>query len=229
MKTPVLGLILLLAPTISGCHISSGDPPALSSARPTGGTSLTGVEPKYHPRFAPRTRGSGPVTVYELFDFQCPFCRDFALHTFPAVDSAYLQSGRIRWVVINNPLARHANAARVAEVLICAGRAGKFWELSDRVLERQDDWAGQERPDSVLYLLAHPIGLDSGAVAQCLNSGAGKAELKADVAFLATMGFSHEGVPTFVVGGRKVAQGAVPFATFRRVLDSLLATHSRGT
>lgn len=218
----IVGLMAVLI--VSGVHCGT------SAARETGDTTQpSGAVPQYQARFAARTRGSGPVTVYELFDFQCPFCRDFALHTFPSVDSLYLRTGKIRWVVINNPIERHANAERAAEVMMCAGRAGKFWELSNRVLDQQEQWAELQHPESVFYVLASSVGLDTASIANCIQSGAGSAEVRADAAFLSAMGFPREGVPTFVVSGRKVAQGAVPFAAFRRVLDSLVAARSRET
>src|ERR671927_65665 len=66
-----------------------------------------------------RTKGSSnaPVTVYEMSDFQCPFCRQFALETFPQLDREYIASGKVRWVFINYPLTSiHANAAAAAQV-----------------------------------------------------------------------------------------------------------------
>ncbi len=217
------GVALTALVLVSGIHCGT------SAARQTAPAKPPGTVPPYQARFAPRTRGSGPVTVYELFDFQCPFCRDFALHTFPAVDSLYVRTGKVRWVVINNPIERHANAVRAAEVMICAGRAGKFWELSDRILAQQAEWGEQQRPDSIFFALASSVGLDTAKLSRCVQSGAGRAEVRADAAFLSAIGFPHEGVPTFVVGGRKVAQGALPFTTFRRVLDSLIAAGSRPT
>ncbi len=218
MRRFIAPLIMLAVGTVQ-CGTGRGTDDHAAMAR--------AVEPPYQARFAARTRGTGVVTVYELFDFQCPFCREFTLRTFPAVDSAYVQTGKIRWVVINNPIERHANAEHVAELMVCAGRAGRFWELSARVLAEQARWSELERPDSVLYALVSAVGIDSTALTQCLQSGAGRAEVRADAAFLAAMGMQREGVPIFLVSGRKVAQGAQPFSTIRRVLDSLLAAHPR--
>ncbi len=38
---------------------------------------------------AARTKGraDAAITVFEMSDFQCPFCRGFALETMPALDS----------------------------------------------------------------------------------------------------------------------------------------------
>src|SRR5512138_1297473 len=74
---------------------------------------------------AGRIRGSAsaPVTVYEMSDFQCPYCRRFALGTFRALDSAYIATGKVRWVFINFPLTSiHDNALAAAEVAFCAAR-----------------------------------------------------------------------------------------------------------
>src|SRR5437868_15262098 len=67
---------------------------------------------------AGRIKGSpkAPVTVYEMSDFQCPYCRQFALETVPALDSAYVATGKVRWAFINFPLTSvHQNAAAAAE------------------------------------------------------------------------------------------------------------------
>src|SRR6184192_3449908 len=55
---------------------------------------------------AARSKGrrDAPVTVYEMSDFQCPYCRDFTLNTLPALEREYVQPGKVRFVFINLPL-----------------------------------------------------------------------------------------------------------------------------
>ena len=80
------------------------------------------------PSLAPRTRGAAtaPITVYEMSDFQCPYCRRFALNTFPDLDREYIATGKVRWVFINFPLTMiHPNAAAAAEVAMCAAKTGQ--------------------------------------------------------------------------------------------------------
>src|SRR5436853_5515605 len=129
MSRLLIGFLPLLIPLELQCGRPANDHAASPAERQTLHAARTPrTELPYQARFAPRTRGSGPVTVYELFDFQCPFCRSFALHTFPIVDSLYMRTGKIRWVIVYNPLPRHRNARFAAEVMTCAGRAGKFRE-----------------------------------------------------------------------------------------------------
>jgi protein-disulfide isomerase len=48
---------------------------------------------------AARTKGraDAPVTIYEMSDFQCPFCRQFTLETMPQLDRDYVATGRCAW------------------------------------------------------------------------------------------------------------------------------------
>src|SRR5439155_774928 len=68
-------------------------------------------------------RSDAPVTVFELGDFQCPACRQFALTTFGAIREEYVRTWKVRWVFVNFPLPMHRNA--VAAALRCMG-SGKF-------------------------------------------------------------------------------------------------------
>src|SRR5436190_23369609 len=99
---------------------------------------LTAVSPAHGQAPAPpsapdplaaRTKGrpDAPVTVYEMSDFQCPYCREFALGTMPLLEREYVQTGKVRFVYINLPLSSvHKNAATAAEVGLCAARQERF-------------------------------------------------------------------------------------------------------
>jgi protein-disulfide isomerase len=81
-----------------------------------------------------RSKGSptAPITVYEMSDFQCPYCRSFALETFRALEKEYISPGKVRWVFVNFPLTSlHANAVAAASTALCAARQDAFWPVHD--------------------------------------------------------------------------------------------------
>ncbi|HZB27283.1 MAG TPA: thioredoxin domain-containing protein, partial [Gemmatimonadales bacterium] len=87
-----------------------------------------------------RSKGSAkaPVTVYEMSDFQCPYCRQFALETFPQLEREYIRTGKVRWIFINFPLTSiHQHASAAAEVALCAARQQGFWRVHDLLFEHQ--------------------------------------------------------------------------------------------
>ena len=91
-----------------------------------------------------RSKGSprAPVTVYEMSDFQCPYCRSFALETFRALEKEYISPGKVRWVFVNFPLTSiHANAVAAAGTALCAGKQDAFWPVHDLLYTYQDTWA----------------------------------------------------------------------------------------
>src|SRR2546430_11149532 len=64
------------------------------------GSDLTQPDP-----LAARAKGraDAPVTVYEMSDFQCPYCREFAMSTMPVLERQYIEPGKVRFVYINLP------------------------------------------------------------------------------------------------------------------------------
>ncbi len=178
--------------------------------------------------FVGRTRGSARarVTVYELSDFQCPFCRRFVTESWATVDREYVTPGKVRWVFVNAPMPKlHPNAPRAAQYATCARRQGKFWQLHDLLFAQQLDWARLSPPDSVLGALAARAGLDARMLNACLGDPATAAELAQDAALVARLGF--EGAPSFAADGKIVVLGAQPVDSFRVALDALLKAHKR--
>src|SRR5204863_5551288 len=67
---------------------------------------------------AARSKGrtDAPITLYEMSDFQCPYCRAFALSTMPLLEQEYITTGKVRLVYINLPLSSvHPNAQARSE------------------------------------------------------------------------------------------------------------------
>jgi len=174
-----------------------------------------------------RTKGSAaaPVTVYEMSDFQCPYCRRFALETFPTLDKEYVQTGKVRWVFINFPLVNlHPNAEPAAEVAMCAARQDKFWPMHDLLYRNQPTWAPLKAPAEFFLTLADSASLDAAAFQQCLSTGATQAVVKSDAEGAVRSGATS--TPSFYIEGGIMA-GAQPVAVFRTVLDSIVATKTR--
>ena len=170
---------------------------------------------------ASRTKGSptAPVTVYEMSDFQCPFCADFATQTMPVLDREYVQTGKVRFVWVNLPLPYHENAVPAAELAMCGARQGKFWQLHDLLFRNQRRWAGLREPGSYFLSLGDSAGANRDSLATCLREGATRALVRADAEGAVRSG--ARSTPTFYIEGGLLV-GAQPIEVFRTVLDSIV-------
>ena len=172
---------------------------------------------------AARTKGSAsaPVTVYEMSDFQCPYCARFALDIFPTLDAEYVQTGKIRWIFVNFPLPMHPNATPAAEVAMCAAKQGKFWPVHDLLFRNQKTWAPLTAPAEYFLTFADSASLNRTAFQECLSADATLAEVKSDAEAAVRSG--AKSTPSFYIEGGIMA-GAQPLTVFRPILDSVYAT-----
>jgi protein-disulfide isomerase len=176
---------------------------------------------------AGRTKGSrtAPVTVYEMSDFQCPYCRQFALETFPALDSAYVATGKVRWAFINFPLTSiHQNAAAAAEIALCAAKQDKFWPVHDLLYRHQDVWAPLKEPAAFLLSLADSAHLSKPALLACAKAQSTDSEVRADAEGAHRTGAGS--TPSFYIEGGLLV-GAQPLPVFQQVLDSVYASKAK--
>ena len=175
-----------------------------------------------------RSKGAvdAPITVYEMSDFQCPYCRRHAVETFPELDRRFVQTGKVRWVFINFPIAElHPNATAAAELALCAARAGKFWPVHDLIFQHQETWAPLKDPAPFLITLADSVGLPQSAILSCLTNHETREILRFDAEGAAQAGVRS--TPSFIIEGG-LLKGAAPLETFTVILDSIYKVRTGG-
>jgi protein-disulfide isomerase len=181
------------------------------------------------PQLENRSKGSpkAPVTVYEMSDFQCPYCREFALRTFPQLERDYVRPGKVRWVFINFPLTSiHQHASAAAELALCAGEQRRFWPVHDLLFQHQETWAPLKEAGPFFVSLADSAQLSKRTLLACLESPETRDRVRADAEGAARSGASS--TPTFYIEGG-LLEGAQPITVFRQVLDSVYAVKVKGT
>jgi len=190
-------------------------------AQAQGGAKPQGQAATAKDLLAERSKGSprAPIVVYEMSDFQCPYCRQHSVDVFPVLERSYIGTGKVRWVFINFPLTSvHANAAAAAELALCGARQGKFWPLHDLIFKYQETWAPLREPGPFLLSLADSAGAPRQPIEACLTSAAARDELKADAEGAQRSG--AQSTPTFYIDGGLLV-GAQPIEVWKQVLDSI--------
>lgn len=170
---------------------------------------------------AARTKGSAnaPVTIYEMSDFQCPYCAQFVRQTLPALEREYVATGKVKLVFVNFPLPMHPNAEPAAELAMCAARQGRFWQTHDLLFRHQEEWENLREPATYFLALGDSAGADREALVQCLRSGSTRELVRADAEGSTRSGAT--GTPSFYIEGG-LMRGLVPMPVFRQVLDSII-------
>lgn len=170
---------------------------------------------------------SAPVEVIEFADFECPGCGQFATLTEPDVRTKLVNTGKIRIRFMDYPLPMHRNTWDASLAAACANDQGKFWELHDVIFQNQDRWNGEatSRPRSVLADLAKGIGLDMQKYDACMDADTHRARVQAHLKEAERQQITQ--TPTFVIGGRRIP-GAIPYDTFKKLVDEELAKVGAG-
>ena len=147
-----------------------------------------------------RTKGgdSAAVVVFEIADFQCPYCARFAATVAPQLDEKYVETGRVQWVFVNLPLHTHPRAWHAAEAALCAGVAGdQFWPMHDRLFEEQQQWTGAADPQALFAQYAADLGVPTEAYRTCTADDQVAPLILQDLGSAVSAGIT--GTPTFIV------------------------------
>ena len=164
-------------------------------------------------------RGSldGHVTLVEYGDFECPHCGEAEA----AARQELASDADLRFVWRHLPLTDvHPRAQLAAEASEAAAVQGRFWEMHDLLLDRQDRLTPQ---DLVGY--AEELGLDVERFHRDLKRHCHAARVDQDLDSADQSGVS--GTPTFFVNGQR-HHGSYDLASLRAAVKVARAREAAG-
>lgn len=166
-------------------------------------------------------RAGAPVLVFEIADFQCPYCARFAREVYPRLEEEYIETGKVQWVFVNLPLPNHPHAWLAAEAATCAGAAGdRFWPVHDRLFEKQSEWGNAPDPAAVLARYAREAGVSMKAWEACVAGDLTAALLLQDAIFASSSGV--QGTPAFIVNRQEMVVGLKSYEEWKDILEKAL-------
>ena len=175
------------------------------------------------------TRGNAgaKVTLVEVSDYHCPFCRRQTLQTMPQLLTEYVNSGKVRYVFVDYPIAQlHPDAFTSHEAADCAGEQGKYWQMHDSLFTNPP---AHDR--AALAAQARSLGIDTGKFNACLGDGRHASAIRASIERMQQLGVG--GTPLVLIGLTPAAgepmkvvssvYGAKPYDEFKTAIDAALA------
>ena len=159
-------------------------------------------------------RPDAPVTVIEYASLTCPHCRAFHIQSFEQVKKAFIDTGKVKWVLREFPIGHTSGAAWI--VNRCAPDA-MYFKLYDTFMRNQAEWVSLEvRPDAIAAVAAKG-GMSRKNFDACWNAPDADKGLRWVKARARQLGVS--GTPTFFIGETKVR--AVPsFEDFSAMVEA---------
>ncbi|AUN99685.1 hypothetical protein DOM21_02375 [Bacteriovorax stolpii] len=139
---------------------------------------------------------SAKVTVVEFFDPECEGCAAFH-PILQKVISEYPNDVQL----VARYMLFHGNSHFAALALEGAGKQGKFWEMYNFMLERQNEWSHQKEPvNSIFEKFARELNLNIEEFNKSYEDITFKAALAKDMADGHQLGV--QGTPTFFINGK---------------------------
>lgn len=168
-----------------------------------------------------------PVTLVELVDFQCPFCKRFFKNSYPLIKEKYIDKGLVRLVIKDLPLGFHGEARQAAQAAHCAGEQDAYWGMHDMIHGRND-----KLDQARLTAYAEELKLDLTAFKGCIASSRHLDHIDSDALEANNAGIS--GTPSFIVGASApdsiagtFIRGAQPYAVFEKAIEAELASQKK--
>lgn len=211
--TKIIGGIAILAVVIFGLIIAfagKGSPVQPIDAKKIDSPSV--VRDESHMTGAKEAK----VTLVEFGDFQCPACAQ-AYPVLKEVKAAYPD---LNFVFRHFPISTiHPNADSAAMAAEAAGEQGKFWEMHDKLYEKQTQWASNLNPVSKFKDYAQELGLDVGRFESKLTDSTLRDRVAQDKGDSNALGVSS--TPTFFLNGQKLG-GNPSFEEFKQLIEAEL-------
>lgn len=168
---------------------------------------------------------SARLIMVQFSDYTCHHCALYTKETYPEILKNYVNTGKLRYVVIDYPLPDNLPAVKAAEAVHCASEQGKFQELHEEVMLEQ------ESLDDI-NSVASFINLDMDKFKECMESRKYAGMVDENIALGTKLEIPS--VPNFIIAeidpedhkkvkGISYIRGAKPYAYFQQEIDKALA------
>jgi protein-disulfide isomerase len=172
---------------------------------------------------------NAPVLIVEYGDYQCPFCKKFAVEDYPTLINDYIATGKARLEYRQFPIIgsnsdgsfdQSGESFKAAEAAACAQDQGKFWPMHELLYKNS---LGEVKDsftiDRLKRIAALIPDLDPPAFASCLDGGTHAQTVLASGLEATTSGVNS--TPTFIVNGQQVS--GADYGRLKSVIDAKLS------
>lgn len=202
--------------TIAGFFVVLGDPAAPVLAQGAGVAMDELMAGEALPDVA-LGAPEAPVTIVEYASMTCVHCAGFYAATFPELQSKYIDTGKVRFILREFPLDPLAAAGFM--LARCAGD-DKRNAIVDLLFAQQKNWAFTDKPVEALAALLKQTGMSQRTFDACLQNDNLRDKVY-KVHDRAAEKFGINSTPTFFINGKKATGEMTPDA-LAKLLDPLL-------
>jgi protein-disulfide isomerase len=177
------------------------------------------AKPDTQPDFKESGSRTAPVTCQLYTDFECPHCAAFYLETMPQFAARYVDTGKVRLIHRDFPLARHRYARLAALYADAAGETGYYQAVANRLFRTQAVWSADGDIDGQVARVVPPAAMEK-VRALARDSAAAESSVAADEAQARE---NHvDRTPTLLCNGQIIGPN-LSFGTIEASIDPLLA------
>ena len=219
----IAGVVLVI---MAGIVIAQSSATSASATPASQAGPVVMPPPREHPHAQDNAMGdpNAPVTIIEYSDFQCPYCRKFALEIEPQLIANEIAQGKVRFIYRTMGDFIGPESLDAAEAAYCAGEQNHFWDYHDILFA---NWRGENvgsfTPDRLIQF-AQALGLDMNAFRSCFQSHKYRERALQDKKDGLDAGV--RGTPSFVIiapdGSKQLMEGAYPYEQFHKAIAEAL-------
>ncbi len=159
------------------------------------------------------------VTVIEYASFTCPHCANFHINTWPQFKEAYVDSGKVRFILREVYFDRFG---LWASMTARCGGSDAFYPIADQFLKKQSEWArvAEDQIGGEIQKIGRLNGLSGEQLSACLSD---QDYAKALITAYQDNAEADEvtSTPTFLINGEKHT-GDLSFEELAAIVDAAL-------
>ncbi len=163
-----------------------------------------------------------PVTIIEINDYQCPFCKTFASGVMLELKEKYIDTNKVKFVFRDFPLPYHLYSQKSAEAALCYyDQKLDYYDYYTKLFENIN---ALEIKDLKKY--AKELGANEEQFSSCLENGDFEQIVKTDFEeinqIIQSSKLEHFGTPAFFING-KLLIGAQSLSAFEEIIEEAIA------